>query len=214
VFKLPNPPSPKATINELADFAEILCLKNRRISAREIVAYLGRLDDNENNIGCDDDDDDNAALVDEMMNEVERRLTACDGHYPFCLNRKGTVLRFSDEVWSFTDPGPIVYLYLLMCTRLKMTTNGVHADLDGTHILEHLSAHVLRNYLGWNRSKSFVFGTANQRSFHEKVNDLCERLGEGMGFRSLKCMRRTDLMDEGVSLHACSPSPLIRCAHE
>jgi type I restriction enzyme S subunit len=31
---------------------------------------------------------------------------------------------------------------------------------------------------------------------------------------TLKCMRRTDLMDEGVSLHACSPSPLIRCAHE
>ncbi|MEX1231259.1 MAG: hypothetical protein WEB58_13520 [Planctomycetaceae bacterium] len=183
MFKLPNTPSPQADTRELADFAELLCWLRGSTSAREIVACLGRVDDNDSNVGCTDDDDENAETLDEVMNEIERRATACGSGYPFRLEMAGSVLRLIDDAQDVSPS--IIYLYLLLSTRLNMKDNRVHAELDGTKLMELLSAHALKNYLGTTRAKTVVFGTALADTFENKVNGLCSELGEGSGFRNL-----------------------------
>ncbi|MCA9110873.1 MAG: hypothetical protein KDA52_13050 [Planctomycetaceae bacterium] len=181
-FKLPKLPSPRARLHELADFAEILSWKQSHISEREIISFLGRVDDNEHNDGVNDDEEETTNLLPLVMNELERRSDACRDGYPFTLERRGTVLNYSKSRENETTS--IVYRYLLLSTRLNMKTNKVHADIDGTKLLEHLSAHVLKTYLG-NNAKSFVFGTAKSGEFRAKVENLCKALNEGVGYRKL-----------------------------
>jgi hypothetical protein len=180
VFKLPNFPSPKSPSHELADFAELTAWKNKTASKREIVAYLSRIDDNNDNIGCEDDEDENSELLDDVMIEIDRRVAACGNGYPFSLEREGTVLRYVEDD---SDHGSILYRYLLLSTRLNMTSSKVHDGIDGTLLLEEVAAHTLRNYLGA-RARSFVFGTAASGNFEAKVNDLCNQLCEGVRFRN------------------------------
>lgn len=182
MFKLPNFPTPQAETHELADFAELTCWERGIASKREIVAYLGRIDDNDHNIGCDDDDDVNSELLDGVMIEIERRIAACGDGYPFKLEREGTVLRHhsADISHPFT-----LYCYLLLSTRLNMLTDKVHDGIDGTLLLEEIAAHALKNYLGGSRSRSYVFGTAVSGNFSDKIAALCNELCEGGGFRSL-----------------------------
>lgn len=182
MFKLPNSPSPQAEVHELADFVELLCWDHGLASKREIVAYLGRVDDNDSNIGCDDDDDENSESLDEVMNEIERRAVACGGGYPFRLDLEGTVLRYDAES---TGHRSILYRYLLLSTRLNMKDNRVHAVIDGADLLEEVAAHALKSYLGGTRARAFVFGTAASHGFQDKVDALCRELREGAGFRSL-----------------------------
>ncbi|WP_161867217.1 hypothetical protein [Pseudomonas yangonensis] len=181
MFKLPNQPSPKADIHELADFAELLAWCKGTVSAREIIAYLGREDDNDNNVGCDDNDDENANELDEVMNELERRSQACNTGYPFLLELEGTVLKFSPPQDNQKQE---IYLYLLLSTRLNMLKSKIHAGIDGTTLLEEIAARTLQFYLGKNRSKSMVFGTAMGNKFEEKVNRLCTELKEGGCFKN------------------------------
>lgn len=182
MFKLPALPSPRAAVHELADFAELLAWQNDSVSAREILAYLGRTGDNEYNQGVDDEDDINADALDEVMTEIDRRSRSCAGGYPFALDRVGTVLRHDP---SDSSERAVVYRYLLLSTRLNMTADKVQADIDGTGLLEEVSAAVLRCYLGYGRSRSVVFGTAIGGTFREKVDALCEALGEGGHFEAL-----------------------------
>jgi hypothetical protein len=181
MYKLPNPPSPQAELHELADFVELQAWINGSVSAREALAALGRLDDNEFNEGCDDDADQTADLLDEVMNEVDRRNEACKGGYPFSLDLQGTVLRYSPEQAQGRDH---IYHYLLLGTRLNMRDDRMHGGIDGAHLLEELFAHVLKRYLG-HRAQSYVFGTSNPGNFPAKVNELCSKIGEGDCFRTL-----------------------------
>ncbi|MDD5297186.1 MAG: hypothetical protein PHU46_09745 [Rhodocyclaceae bacterium] len=182
MFKLPALPSARAGLHELADFAELLAWANGSVSAREIVAFLGREGESEPNRGCEDSDDENADALDEVMNEIERRQAACRVGYPYALDAHGNVLHYAPS-----DDGPqaALYGYLLLSTRLNMTTTRTHAGIDGTLLLEEVSAAALRQYLGSNRAQSFVFGTAaGSADFPEKVNALCQALGEGGGFHA------------------------------
>ena len=179
MFKLPNLPSPQADPHELADFIELVSLRHRSASIREVVAYLGRIDDNDFNEGCNDDDDENSEFLDEVMNEIERRAAACGGGYPFKLDLAGTVLRHCADDQR---KQAITYRYLLMGTRINMTTCRKHAGIDGTLLLEDISAKAIQNYLGNHRAKSLVFGTSTGGSFPDKVNNLCNEIKEGGGF--------------------------------
>lgn len=181
MFKLPNCPSAQADIHELADFAEMLCWEQTGTSTREIVAYLGRVNDNENNVGCNDDDDINSDNLDEVMNEIERRATACGSGYPFRLDHGGAVLHHAND----STPRSVLYRYLLLSTRLNMKDSRTHAGIDGCGLLEELAAHALKNYLGGGRARALVFGTAAPGRFKDKVEHLCRELHEGDGFRSL-----------------------------
>lgn len=182
MFKLPNLPSPQAECHELADFAELLAWDKGSVSAREITAYLGRLDDNDHNVGCDDNADENADEIDEVMNEIERRSFACGSGYPFALDLEGTVLR---HVPNDANHRTHLYHYLLLSTRLNMRDDRIHAGIDGADLLEEISAEALRCYLGPQRARSVVFGTAAPGSFEDKINRLCRDVGEGGSFRTL-----------------------------
>lgn len=182
MFKLPSLPSPHAEIHELADFAEILALRQGVVSVREILAYLGRVSENDPNDGVDDEDDLNATLLDDVFVEMDRRSKSCTIGYPFRLDMQGTVLRHDH---ADVSPRADVYRYLLLSTRLNMTKDKVQEGVDGTGLLEELAALVLRCYLGYERARSFVFGTAVAGGFAEKVNKLCIDLGEGGHFSSI-----------------------------
>lgn len=181
MFMLPSLPSAKAEHHELADFAELLAWQNGSASAREIIAYLGRLDDNQDNVGCDDDEDETTNELDGVMNELGRRAIACRQDYPFVLEHAGSVLR---HIPDGAEVRSHVYRYLLLATRLNMKLHSRHASLDGTHLLEELAAHVLRCYLGLERARSVVFGTSAKGGFAAKVNRLCQDLHEGGQFKN------------------------------
>ena len=180
MFKLPDLPSDQAECHELADFAELLAWDKGSVSAREIEAYLGRLGENDRNSGCDDNDDDNAQGIVEVMIEIERRASACNGGYPFVLEMEGTVLRHAPNK---RDHRSHIYHYLLLSTRLNMTNDRLHAGINGADLLEEIAAETLRCYLG-HRARSMVFGTSANGTFPEKVNKLCRELGEGGTFRN------------------------------
>ena len=177
---MPNLPSPHADIPELADFAELLCWTNRSTSVREIIAYLKRIDENDNNEGCNDDEDEIIDQLDEVMNEIDRRESACSSGYPFTLKLQGTVLQC--PVVEPEETQSVVYLYLLLSTRLNMNKNKNHAGIDGTNLLESLSAHALKTYLGPDKAQCLVFGTSKKGGFKNKINELCSMLSEGSGF--------------------------------
>jgi len=141
---------------------------------------IDQADDNFENVGCDDDSDETSRNLEEVFIELERRVKACGGGYPFRLDDAGSVLT---HLGMDADPRHTIYHYLLLSTRLDMKSNRKHADIDGAGLLEHLSAHVMRNYLGIKRAKSEVFGTARSGRFSEKVDALCRSLGEGGGFK-------------------------------
>lgn len=182
MFKLPALPSPRADIHELADFAELLAWQNDTVSTREILAFLGRTGDNVYNEGVDDEDDINADALDEVMIEIDRRSKSCVGGYPFTLDLKGTVLRHD---LNDASARAVVYRYLLLSTRLNMTSDKMQGGIDGTALLEEVSAAVLRCYLGYDRAQAVVFGTAIGGTFRNKVDALCCAVGEGGSFEAL-----------------------------
>lgn len=201
-FKLPGLPSPKAKLHELADFAEIIAWKNGCVSEREIIAYLGRVGDNEKNDGVNDTEEETTNELESVMNEIERRSSACRSGYPFTLSPEGTVLKHESASAQIVESQ--VYRYLLLSTRLNMKEQKIHAKLDGTLLLEYLAAHVLQNYLGA-RAKSFVFGTAKAGSFKTKVENLCESLREGVGFKNLDGDSKVNAVDDKLDAIAWTP---------
>lgn len=179
MFFLPHAPSPRANVHETADFIEWSAWRHGVFSAREANQAIDQLDDNAKNDGCDDDSDETAEELDEVFNEIERREQGCRGGYPFQIDSVGSVLRCRN---NDHDHRILIYQYLLLCTRLNMSTNRFHAGLDGALLLEKLTAQVMKNYLGGNRAFSEVFGTAESGGFQAKVQGLCDRLGEGGGY--------------------------------
>ena len=177
MFKWPGAPSDQAPEHELADFAEMVCWQHGRTSATELSRLLGRLAENEYPDGVPVDDKADVR-VEDAYEEIERRLEACGGGYPFELGSDGQTLRV---ISACEKPAHVIYKYLLLSTRLNMTNSRYHVGVDGTQPLESLSAQVAREYLG-DRAEYLVFGTAACGGFREKVEDLCGRLGEGVGF--------------------------------
>jgi hypothetical protein len=181
-FKLPDAPTPGARAHELADFAELLAWDRGSTSAREIVRTLNQTDDNEQNVGCEDDEVENTESVDDVFLELEKRSKICGDAYPFEM-KLGQSLehRAIDQ----NNKPAVIYRYLLLCTRLNMCNNKVHARLDGTLLFEELSAATMREYLGFDRAKAMVFGTSVAGGFAEKVKELCDTLKEGGTYRSV-----------------------------
>ena len=183
MFKLPNRlPTRYAGIHELADYTEAQCYLNQQVSAQEIVRYLAQVDDIDFTEGCDDVEDQIRDRMDDVVAELDRRQGACVGGYPFAWkdDRNGEVLRLNAD--AARDPQFLVYIYLLLSTRLDMNKNRTHAKLDGTRVLEVLSKYVLKAFLG-SKSRVMVFGTAAKGGFRERVAALCVALGEGGGLR-------------------------------
>lgn len=178
MFKWPEHPSPRAPKHELADYAELICLRDNTTSATALSRLLTRLDENDYSDGVPEEEEIDIK-IEEVYGEVEKRREVCGDGYPFTVGEQGNTLRITDDQYNAKH---IVYRYLLLATRLNMNSNNSHAGIDGALLFEKLSAEVAREYFG-DRAKSIVFGTASDSpKFEEKVNQLCHQLGEGVGF--------------------------------
>ena len=178
MFKWPEHPSSQAPRHELADYAELICWRDSTTSATALSRLLNRLDENDYSDGVPEEEETDFQ-VEEVYGEIERRQEVCGNGYPFVIGNQGNTLRVTDHG---DNAKHVVYKYLLLATRLNMNSNKIHADIDGTLLFERLSAEIARGYFG-DRAKSIVFGTASDNpNFEEKVNHLCNQLGEGIGF--------------------------------
>ena len=163
----------------MADFVELVTWRDGGMSAVELIGSLGRLDEADYSGGVPEENKIDAR-VEAVFEELERRDEACAGGYPFSVGDRGQTVRPQES--GGEDKRHTIYRYLLLATRLNMNDNRLHSGLDGTRLFEELAAESARCYLG-ERSVSLVFGTAaHGNGFAAKVNDLCERLGEGDGF--------------------------------
>lgn len=184
MFKLPERfPNRHSGTHELADYVEASCLIKRNISSGEIVKYLIQIDDNDINSGINDADEIIQNIIDDVMLEVERRFDACAGGYPFVWRRERNNEILTLHTDAYRDAAMLTYIYLLLSNRLDMSVNRVHAEIDGTALLERVSKNVLGGYLG-PCSRSMRFGTSGSGGFRERLRALCEALGEGGGLRN------------------------------
>ena len=178
MFKWPTLPAPEAPAHELADFFELECWKTGRTSHTEVSRALVPLEENVYSTGVPEHDR-AEEVVGGALQEIEHRRAVCGCRYPFALERGG-VLRI-----DVSNEYGVVYLFMLLATRMNMARDRLHADIDGTLLFERLSAETAREYFG-ERAESFVLGTASGSDmFPNKVNDLCQRLQEGYGYRDL-----------------------------
>lgn len=181
-FKLPQFPSARASANELADYAEIYSWLYGSCSARHVERMLCQLDNNDFNVGLDDTDSINEELAGEMLGEFQRRADASREGYPFRLGDSGSTLYVTVENLSNRE---LTYCYLLLATRLNMKSDRKYKGIDGTQLHEELSASVLKQYLGGERAKTMVFGTAAKGNIADKINQLCNKINEGGEYRTL-----------------------------
>jgi len=182
MFKWPDgQPSARAPQHELADFLELRALRENGESMTGLSEFLGRNDENDYSQGVPADDH-TVRLVEEAYEEIEARRERCGaGGYPFHVPPEGNSLH---PLGKAANHRHVIYVYLLLATRLNMKSNRIHDGIDGTLLFEEVSAEVAREYLGA-RAESIVFGTNEGSGFRAKVNELCKRMREGGGYREI-----------------------------
>jgi hypothetical protein len=186
-------PSSRANTVELTDFIELECLKKGDLSFSflDIIKTLDTSDDYQ------EDEVDEFSFtrdsveeprVDDALNEVELRFSYCNSQYPFTIENNKVIFN------SVSIQTNLVYIYLLLATRLYM--GGKNAEkvinkIDGTLLFEELCEKILQNYWG-ERSETFLFGTAENNRFEEKIGGLIKGLKEGGSFRNLDGLTPTE----------------------
>jgi hypothetical protein len=171
-----NPPSSKASINQIVDFIEIQTLLHGNYSFNEVTRLMGYDSDEIDDEGIINDSDRLMEKKAEIEIEIVRRANSTDNKYPFILSPYSLSQNKTENClhrW--------VYSYLLFATRFNMIKNKVFNSIDGTLLFEKISAIVLKNYWG-ERSDTYIFGTATTGGFEDKVNELCKCLNEGSRF--------------------------------
>ena len=204
MFKWPGTPSSRPPEHELADYAELVCWEQGSTSINALSADLGRLDENDYSGGVPEEEK-IPQVVEEAYHEIEQRKEACRDGYPFVIGEHGYTLHARQKTGNHKH---VIYKYLLLATRLKMNANHVHANIDGTHLLEELASEAAREYLGA-RAESIVFGTAASRAdFPGKVKDLCKRIKDGERFqRRSSASPRDDKLDVVAWKHFADELP-------
>lgn len=200
-FKIQSGLSPKPTASEAADFMELHAWIEGRYSATQLENHMSRAADQIENTGIDDEDDELQAFTLETLTELDRRAQSARGMYPFDLGFGNLVLQtLPQDRLRFG----LLYMFFLLATRLKMTSENIHAGLDGTVLFEKLCARALKTYLGTERAHSLVFGTSERGSFEEKVNFLCSSMGEGGRYRKPD-QSTAPVNDDGLDVVAWLP---------
>lgn len=177
-YKLQNGLSPNPSVIEAADFWEIECLRKKDLSA-SITDIKKAMQISEDVQETEDDEEEmrTEGLLDDISAELDRRFKACGDNYPFHFDKKGYNFSMREDCnieikW--------LYVYLLLATRHKMGAYRIVNDIDGALLFETISKDILKQYLGEN-SEGYVFGTENRAdNFHEKLNELTTKFGEGI----------------------------------
>lgn len=182
MFKLPDGiPNLKSSAQDWADFAEYNAWQKRGVglSLLELVREPLMVSDETEVLGIEDDSDKFKDKIDEIASEINSRIRICGMKYPFKLVNCDYGIQYQQSE-TLED---IVYRYLLMCTRVKMTKNGTHANINGALLFERLSAIVAKSFLG-SRAEAIVFGTSKKGGFREKLEELVHLIGEGGNIHS------------------------------
>ena len=175
MFKLPDVPTPEAPVQELADFAEIECWRHSTASLTGIRRKLDQLKENDYTDGVSAEDR-TERRIGEAFDESERRQKACRNGYPFAVSPQGNALVLKPDVCKSKS---LLYIYMLLATRLRMDRCRQHAQIDGATLFEALAAEVVRAYFG-DRAETFMFGANPQSAdFMCRVQQLCHCLEEG-----------------------------------
>ena len=161
----------------MADYAELRAWAEYQTSNLAIINTYERIDENDYITGVPEDSEHESYLDDSFI-ELERRSQIYGSKYPYSINQSGNVLRFNADSSNLNH---VLYLFLLLATRLNMKDNPIHDNIDGTKLFEDISAEVARTYFG-DKSKSLVFSKGFS-TFPEKVDNLSRSIGEGRGFK-------------------------------
>ncbi len=179
MFKLPDRmPSLRSSVQDWADYAEYHAWKKEGepISLLHLVKTPLFISDEVDVKGVEDDTDRFTTKVDEIAGEIRYRIKICGGRYPFKLVNIDYGISYSPGVQSSN----LIYRYLLMCTRLQMGRERIHAGVDGALLFERLSAVVAKAFFG-EKSEVEVLGTSkvDVGGFREKLKGLVAMMKEG-----------------------------------
>ena len=185
---------------DLADFSELVSWQSGSASDRSVSNQLAKLEENDHANGVLEIDE-LYERVQEAFTLVEDRTEAYGPGYPFELDQTGRSLKWREDGGN---PRQTAYKYLLLATRLDMNLNKKRAGIDGTDLFEKLCAHVAGQYFGQG-SQTLVFGTSSDvRSFSDRVNALCELIGEGNSYRNSSGGNPT-AKDDGLDVIVWNP---------
>jgi hypothetical protein len=196
MYKIPNIPNMNADINEIADFIEVECIKNKNISAREIISALDRLDDHSYQNGVPEDDP-LEIIIQNAINEIDQRNKYCGNRYPFAVGMKGHVITLDNKIDEVIRE---IYTFLLFTTRLNMQEQKIQDSIDGSLLFEELSLNIGRYYLG-NRADSFLFGTScKEPNFEKRISSLIKKMEEMGGFKNRNEASPNMIKDNGLDV--------------
>jgi hypothetical protein len=134
-------------------------------------------------------------IADDAFLELEDRVQSCgrgrvdSDRYPFSLSPDKTLLSLKRPFRINSNFG-LLYWFLLFVTRADMSSGARVLDgTDPTEVFEQVCADVLGTFWGGESkmSGSMVMGTSaggGPSSFKSRIEQLCENIGEGAGWRA------------------------------
>lgn len=210
MFKLPEGfPTVRSSGQDWTDYAELLALRNGSVSFYDLRKIPSLVSDETKVSGINDHSDQLMQKMDDISSEILLREKYSNYRYPFKTENKSYSIVF-EPTDTIIDT---IYVFLLLSTRLKMSTDRIHENIDGALIFEELSSIVAQNYFG-EYAESEVLGTGrnDESSFRGKLNSIVIKIGEG---GTIKPNPYIQPKDDGVdiiawkSFHDKKPSKLI-----
>jgi hypothetical protein len=177
------------TVVEAADLAEVTALlqADGNVSREDLSRTLHRR--------SSATEERTRLVAEDAFNELSDRLQSCGAgkgelnRYPFSLTSGSTLLSLKRPFRLNSNFG-MLYWFLLFVTRADMSSNTRTLDsTDPTKVFEQLCAEVLSNFWGGgsNYSGTMIVGTAStsgKTQFKAKITELCNNIGEGVGWRA------------------------------
>lgn len=177
MFKLPDGiPGVRTDNQEWADYAEFNAILSDKISFFRLIKPTALVSDEIVVSGIEDESDKLSQKAEEIAKEMGTRDNLLSAKYPFSLEDHDYSLKYN----GVTDQKTLVYIFLLLSTRIKMNTNRIIKDIDGSLLFEQLCAQVAKKYFG-SSSEVDVIGTSKEdtSSFRDKLEEIFSRVGEG-----------------------------------
>lgn len=186
-------------ISEITDFCELQCaLSDKKfISVNDLRADLSMPDDEDDISGVLSSDDRAIEKLDEALNlATQKTAYYAEGKYPYSVQDSSLILGKSRK-------NTVVYLFLLLVTRMDMSKDRVQDGIDATLLFERLCALVAKEYFG-NNALCYVFGTSTGAPFKDKVDVLLKSIHSKGEYRT-PCGYNGKQKDAGVDIVSWIP---------
>lgn len=181
-----------ANLNAIGDFIELECLRraDRNVSALDITRIMEREAERISQDAI-------MVYVRDSIKDLESRTVSIGNRgaiYPFQVDATGGLIEYRIDV---ADSDRMIYLFLVLCTRLNMNNDRFHGGFDAAVLFEQLCREVSIRLWGGDdddRVDALVFGTGRLAdgssdrdpidiaTFSAAIDNLCDRLNEGTGF--------------------------------